>query len=68
MTDRKVNEADVALTRGVKNCGNHHPEDEVSPAIQFARECDVCAGDIFIAVWNASRRKTIENLKMMGYE
>lgn len=68
MSHRSVTDADIALVRGVKNCGEHHPENETAPAIQFAQKCDVCAGDIFIVVWNACRARTEEHLRKLGFK
>lgn len=48
-----VTDAQVAMLRGVKNCGQHHEENARARAVQFAHECDLCAGHIFAVIWNA---------------
>lgn len=48
-----INESHIAMLRGVKNCGQHHEENKFAPAVQFAQECDGCAGRIVGTLWNA---------------
>jgi hypothetical protein len=48
-----VDASQIAMLRGVKNCGKHHEENKLSPAVQFAQECDRCAAEIFAVIWNA---------------
>lgn len=50
----------IAMLRGVKNCGNHHEENKLAPAVQFAQECDRCAGQIFAVIWNAGVKAEME--------
>lgn len=50
---QNVTEAQVAMLRGVKNCGQHHEENATAPAVWFAKTCDFCAGHIFAVIWNA---------------
>lgn len=54
MEQRYVGPADIAMLRGVMNCGEHHEENKLAPALEFARECSVCAGSIFVVIWNAA--------------
>ena len=68
MVTRLLGDADIAMVRGVRNCGKHHPENATAPAVQFAQECSECAGDIFIVIWNARRENSINNLKQAGFE
>jgi hypothetical protein len=49
-----VDASQIAMLRGVKNCGKHHEENKLSPAVQFAQECDLCAGKIFAVIWNTA--------------
>jgi len=48
-----VTAAHIAMVRGVKNCGHHHEENALAPAIQFVQNCDKCAGNIFATIYNA---------------
>jgi hypothetical protein len=50
-----LNESHVAVVRGIRNCGQHHEENSLSPAVQFSLECAKCAGLIFLTIWNASQ-------------
>lgn len=62
-----VNASQIAMLRGVKNCGKHHEENKRSPAVQFAQECDGCAAHIFAVIWNAGveaeTRNAIETVR-----
>jgi hypothetical protein len=58
---QNVNEAQVAMLRGVKNCGYHHDENATSPAVWFAQRCDLCAGHIFAVIWNAGVAAELQN-------
>lgn len=60
-----INESHFAMLRGVKNCGGHHEENRVAPAIQFAQECDCCAGLIFMTIWNAGVDVEAKNAVMI---
>jgi hypothetical protein len=51
----------IAIVRGVKNCGQHHEENKLSPAVQFAQECDRCAAKVFAVIWNAGVQAEMEN-------
>ena len=55
MSERTVNDADIATVRGVRNCGKHHEENATAPAVLFAQKCDTCAGQIFVVIWNQCR-------------
>jgi hypothetical protein len=48
-----VSPAQVSMVRGVKNCGKHHEENKISPAVGFVQECDGCAAHIFAVIYNA---------------
>lgn len=50
---QKLNDSHRAMVRGIKNCGAHHEENKIAPAVQFAMECDRCAGLIFMIIYNA---------------
>lgn len=52
MYSNVVSEAQIAVVRGVINCGSHHEENKLAPAIEFVRVCDICAGRIFAIIWN----------------
>lgn len=49
---RDITPANVAMVRGIRNCGQHHEENDTAPAIQFAQGCDRCAGLIYIDIFN----------------
>jgi hypothetical protein len=51
----------IAMLRGVKNCGRHHEENKLSPAVQFAQECDRCTAEIFAVIWNAGVKAELAN-------
>lgn len=67
MSEREPTDADLALVRGVRNCGRHHEENETAPAIRFAESCRFCAGEVFRVVWNAAQRNVLDNLRQQGY-
>jgi hypothetical protein len=55
-----VTDAQVAMLRGVKNCGQHHEENATMPAVWFVQSCDLCAGHIFAVIWNAGVKAEME--------
>lgn len=65
-----IDQSHIAMLRGVGNCGNHHEEDKLSPAVQFAQECNYCAGLIFVMIYNAGiqvqLRETLSIVKARG--
>lgn len=56
-----VTQAHVAMVRGVKNCGQHHEENALAPAIQFAQSCDGCTAHIFATIYNAGIQAELED-------
>lgn len=60
-----VNEVEVAILRGVKSCGNHHEENALAPAVQFAQQCDACARRLFAIIWNAATDQHVRSLEVI---
>lgn len=50
---RPIDPSDIAMLRGVRNCGGHHEENATAPAIQFAQACEGCSKQIFGVIFNA---------------
>lgn len=48
----EVSPAAIAMVRGILNCGNHHEENATRPAVEFALGCDLCAGKVFVVIYN----------------
>jgi hypothetical protein len=59
-----VNASQIAMLRGVKSCGQHHEENELAPAVQFAHGCGRCAALIFATIWNAGVEAEARNAAM----
>lgn len=60
-----LNDGHIAMIRGVRNCGKHHEENATAAALQFANECEKCAGALFMVAWNAAMNDVKENLERL---